>query len=261
MFGCCKTERYQLDLFYVAGDHAAYVTKESNDGPWTDGVGNHESPFRITDRLAPKGACITAVRQNDNQLDAFIIGNTGAPYLTWESNDGPWRDGPLYDPSNSAVRLSRALWLHDWPAWPHIHGNPVFATYPDGTSSLYVWPEKDFLRAYAFDGNRFANNNPKQGIDSAGKRILAPDGMPGGMLSLSIDSTQRRAGVLFASLSRDESTDGPGILRAFDAFSLRELWNNAGEDYRFSKFVPATIANGRVYLPTCSAKVLIYGTP
>jgi hypothetical protein len=84
--------------------------------------------------------------------------------------------------------------------------------------------------------------------------------MPGGMLTASIDPSQPRAGVLFASLTQNESTDGPGLLRAFDAVTLRELWNNQGElPYKFSKFVLPTIANARVFLPTCSDKVLVYG--
>ena len=58
-----------------------------------------------------------------------------------------------------------------------------------------------------------------------------------------------------------------GMLRAFDPITLKELWNNqidvhANEEqknYWFAKFVPPTIAMGRVYLATASGKVLVYG--
>jgi hypothetical protein len=58
-----------------------------------------------------------------------------------------------------------------------------------------------------------------------------------------------------------------GMLRAFDPITLRELWNNqtdptlAEEDknYMFAKFVPPTIAHGRVFLATASRGVLVYG--
>jgi hypothetical protein len=40
---------------------------------------------------------------------------------------------------------------------------------------------------------------------------------------------------------------------------MRQIWNNAGEQYWFAKFVPPTIANGRVFLATVSGKVLVYG--
>jgi hypothetical protein len=57
------------------------------------------------------------------------------------------------------------------------------------------------------------------------------------------------------------------MLRAFDPITLEELWNNqvdvhardTDKDYWFSKFVPPTIANGRVYLATMSQRVLVYG--
>jgi hypothetical protein len=60
-------------------------------------------------------------------------------------------------------------------------------------------------------------------------------------------------------VSRPEGDQRGGMLRAFDPFSLRELWNNGGTDYRFVKFVPPTIAVGRVFLPTSSDAVFVYG--
>ena len=114
-------------------------------------------------------------------------------------------------------------------------------------------------------------------------------GMPGGMLSLAVDSSQQGSGVLFASVqrcrqSKDERSrpecmyslcDNPenckeqryGSLRAFDPFTMKELWNNqmdpfaSDEDknYWFAKFVPPTIGHGRVFLATASNRVLVYG--
>jgi hypothetical protein len=117
-------------------------------------------------------------------------------------------------------------------------------------------------------------------------------GMPGGFLSLAIDPGKPHAGVLFASVQqcldtpnsmfgecavdrcKNVSKDAPiceeqrfGMLRAFDPITLEELWNNqtdkfAGPQdkrYFFAKFVPPTIANGRVYLATGSDRVLVYG--
>jgi hypothetical protein len=45
----------------------------------------------------------------------------------------------------------------------------------------------------------------------------------------------------------------------FDASNLKELWSNPAENYAFSKFVPPTIAEDRLFVPTCSNKVLVYG--
>jgi hypothetical protein len=50
-------------------------------------------------------------------------------------------------------------------------------------------------------------------------------------------------------------------LRAFDPdpIAFRELWNNQTDIYFFAKFVPPTIAHGRVFLATGSKRVLVYG--
>jgi hypothetical protein len=54
-----------------------------------------------------------------------------------------------------------------------------------------------------------------------------------------------------------------GILRAFDALTLREVWNNDGLPgaYAFAKFVPPTVSRNAVFLPTADRGVLIYGLP
>jgi hypothetical protein len=117
-------------------------------------------------------------------------------------------------------------------------------------------------------------------------------GMPGGFLSLTIDPTQPAEGVLFASVQRCRRFDKDtalhecsvslcqnqvaencreqafGMLRAFDPITLQELWNNQTDkhatkpedkQYFFAKFVPPTIAHGRVFLATRSQRVLVYG--
>jgi len=56
----------------------------------------------------------------------------------------------------------------------------------------------------------------------------------------------------------------PGTLHAYDAADLsQELWNSdmVPRDAlgRFAKFVPPTVANGKVYVPTFSNELVIYG--
>lgn len=56
-----------------------------------------------------------------------------------------------------------------------------------------------------------------------------------------------------------------GALRAIDASTLKELWNSDpkpdGSDRlgNVAKFTPVTIANGKVYVPTFSNKLVVYG--
>ena len=171
--------------------------------------------------------------------------------------------------------------LKDLARWPHIHGTPVFARFVGGQSFMFVWPEKDWIKRYRWRGDRF---DPAPRLGSA----LAPpfvkdnlNGMPGGMLSVNVDPNGPSLGVVFASVKicndsvhhhndrvhhhlepgfPDCATDqNRGILRAYDPFTMHEVWSNRDESYWFSKFVPPTVANGRVFLPTASGKVLIYG--
>src|SRR5581483_9712201 len=87
-------------------------------------------------------------------------------------------------------------------------------------------------------------------------------------LSLSANGTQAGSGIVWALCAYSGDANGdtvPGILRAFDATDLsRELWNskqNAARDDlgSFAKFNPPTIANGKVYVPTFSGQLQVYG--
>ena len=102
--------------------------------------------------------------------------------------------------------------MNEWIAWPHIHGTPVYGAFPNGRAFLYVWPEKDHLKSFSWQGNRF-NPISKVATILPDYRLaaLAPPylmdftgavGMPGGMLSLAVDSSQQGSGVLFASVQR-----------------------------------------------------------
>jgi hypothetical protein len=95
----------------------------------------------------------------------------------------------------------------EWIMWPQIHGTPVFGAFPDGRAFLYLWAEKDFLRASDSTRRppRFASTccqSRESRPTSSGDAVLAPpylsdqilaNGMPGGMLSLTIDPAQPAA--------------------------------------------------------------------
>jgi hypothetical protein len=63
----------------------------------------------------------------------------------------------------------------------------------------------------------------------------------------------------------NESGPVPGILYAFDADNLsHELWNSKQNSVRddvgsYAKFAPLTIANGKVFVPTFSGQMAVYG--
>jgi hypothetical protein len=254
----------QLDVFVVGNDGAAYTTYVVGAGHWSDGTPPNQSPVRITPAgLSVPGSCVGPIKAGPGELDALVVGKNGAPWRTWEVNDGVWRDTPLIrDP----LPLDQAVWMVNcWPCWPHIHGSPVFASFPDHRSLLYVWPEKDHLKAYVWLGDRVDAEHPVLGVAKQGGLVLAPPGppfgMPGGMLAVAVDPGGPDRGLLLASVPRPEGNQMNGMLRVFDPVTLQEIWNNAGTDYMFSKFVPPTAAVGRVFLPTGSGYIIVYGLP
>jgi hypothetical protein len=80
-----------------------------------------------------------------------------------------------------------------------------------------------------------------------------------GTRSRSVDPGGPDRGLMLASVPRPEGVQMGGMLRVFGPLTLREIWNNAGTNYMFAKFVPPTAATGRVFLPTGSGFVMVYG--
>jgi hypothetical protein len=189
---------------------------------------------------------------------ALSGGKEGKLYLVNRDNMGGLSGSPTAD--TNVVQSFQVTGLSDPD---DIHGAPVWWDGPDGSYS-YVWGEFDYLRQFKFDS-------------SAGKFILphyaksptqAPNGMPGGMLSVSANGTNAGTGILWAShqYSGDANQQvRPGILHAYDAQNVsRELWNTEQFSARdtvgnFAKFCPATVANGKVYLATFSNRLNVYG--
>jgi hypothetical protein len=78
--------------------------------------------------------------------------------------------------------------------------------------------------------------------------------MTGGILSLSANGDHDS--VLWAALPLDEDAfiaTVRGVLRAFDATTLEEIWSTAAADpndrFSFAKFCPLSVVNGKVYWP------------
>ena len=115
---------------------------------------------------------------------------------------------------------------------------------------IYMWGQRDHLRAYKFNGRTF-DRTPFQ------MRPEANQGHPGAMLSLSANGN--RDGIVWAAIHASGDSwheSRPGILHAYVADDiLHELWNSLQDPKRddcgnYSKMAPPTIANGKVYLPS-----------
>jgi len=140
-----------------------------------------------------------------------------------------------------------------------MNGSPVYWNGPGGPA-IYVWPAGDPLKAYRVVNGRLDTATPTQ------SPVIAPTGMPGGILSVTANGTAQ--GIVWAAMSNGGNANHytqPGILRALDASDVtKELWNseqNAARDGlgNFAKFVSPTVANGKVYMATFSNKVVVYG--
>lgn len=204
---------------------------------------------------------------NNNDLDyggmgAFLIPNSGY-YLTGG------KDGNLYllnkdamggylASSNQAQQVVRLGGSNT-----NMHCQPAYYK-GSSTEFVYVWSENDPLRAIRFDR---ANNRLSE-QDQLRSGVAGPTGQNGAVLSVSSNGSQDGTGIVWASYASSgdaEHATSPGILRAFDANDVRkELWNNQQNGPRdgagfYAKFAAPTIANGHVYLPTFSNRVVVYG--
>ena len=144
-----------------------------------------------------------------------------------------------------------------------IKGGPVYwqRAAADGGPLLYNWCANDWVKAYAFKGTSLGTSPLYQG---SGTFVY-----PGGILALSANGSQAGTGILWATIAAsgnlyNDATD-PGVLYAFDASNVaNQLWSSTTNAMRdsfgnFAKFVPPTVANGKVYVATFSGHVAVYG--
>jgi hypothetical protein len=202
---------------------------------------------------------------NDNDLDYGSMGSLLIPGTNLFLTGG--KEGKLYllnkdDMGGYAPAFDNVQQVVTLGSYANLHCQ---AAYYKGSAKefVYVWSENDLLRAIPFDraGNLLGSHA------QVASSKPGPTGQSGAVLSVSSNGSQDGTGILWASYasSGDAEHDvSPGILRAFDANDVtKELWNNqqkprdAGGSY--AKFAAPTIANGHVYLPTFSNRVVVYG--
>jgi MYXO-CTERM domain-containing protein len=143
----------------------------------------------------------------------------------------------------------------------HIHGSPVYWNGPAGPL-IYLWAEQDYLDAFLWGGAAFATT------PQAKSSMSAPNGMPGGILSVSANGAAPGSGIVWASIPVSLDANHAvvaGMLRAFDASDVsKEIWNSEMNAVRdrvgdLAKFCPPTVADGKVYLATFSDQLVVYG--
>ena len=189
-----------------------------------------------------------------NTTLCFAGGKEGKVYLVDRDNMGGLTHSTVTD--NNVVQSF-------YVTTDQVHGGPVWWDGPVD-SYAYIWPASVFLQRSTFDHGAGKFTLPA----FAQSPTAAPGGQPGGILALSAQGTNSGSAILWAShqLAGDANQQvRPGILHAYDARDVgMELWNSDQAGARdavgnFAKFVPPTVANGKVYLATFSNRLNVYG--
>lgn len=209
--------------------------------------------------------------QDMHRAARWPIDGFQAFYNTWHS-DARQPACPYNETVGRSCYVDPAAYGQAESFGPNIHGGPVYWERPRlGYGLIYQMAEKDYLKAFPYDlRTHRVSEQP-----TMTSRMRAPDGMPGGFSSLSADGETN--GILWTSLAvagDAQWTNQPGILAAFDATTLEELWSDppmeAGpqpaaapspgpDDVLFAKFTTPTIADGKVYRATYSNQLIVYG--
>ena len=193
---------------------------------------------------------------NDNDWD---LGSTGVILLP-DTNSliTGAKSGLLYlingamghlGPNNSGAVQSVQVnpWgMFDFALWNNPNGPIVYELEPYGALKAF------HIMNGRIDEAVLAENDPIIQSMCAGIAVSANGGADG-------------TGIVWQTTGDYGSRLVPGILHAFDASDIsKELWNSTMTPDRdalgrFAKFVAPTVVNGRVYVPTFSNSLAIYG--
>jgi len=239
-------------------DGAGDVFAATGNGDW-DGVANFgESLLHLS------GANLSLLdwytpqewsNYNDQDWDVGSSGVILIPGINYLLSGG--KSGLLYlanydslghlGPATSSVQgVQVNVWgLFDMVLWDNSSGNPV----------VYEYDPAGALKAFQIVNNQINSTIISQ-FTPAKSSIYAG-------LSLSANGAQN--GIVWLITGNSDVDGDPATLQALDAANLaNELWNsdlNSSRDQpgTFTKFAPPTVANGRVYVPTLSNAVAVYG--
>lgn len=211
---------------------------------------------------ADLGAGGVVLFPNQNGSPKFLltqVGKEGTVYLIDRSNMGQFNPA-----NNSQILQSFPGPLHGMWGTPALWHN-----------NLYIGGRRDSVRQFVFNPTTVQFNT------TAASQSTTIFGFPGPTPSVSaassshgivwvIDSSlygyaTKNAGVNCSTLPLPAACSGPAILHAYNALNLaQEYWNssqatnNRDQAGNGVKFVPPTIANGKVYVGT-RTEVDVYG--
>jgi uncharacterized protein (TIGR03437 family) len=257
----------------LAADSVGNIFVATGNGTWDGQSAYGESVIRLTNNggLKPADYFTPAEWSPLNGADTdlgssgpvlipgtnllYVIGKEGVLWLLDQTNLGH-----LLSENAEVVQSFQA-------AEPTIsleqaeNGTRVFNTaFWNNTTGplLYMWPHNQPVMSYKMRNGLFQT----QAYSING---TASDSLPFSGMAISANGSQADTGILWATSINTETLPAPGTLHAFDALDLtKELWNSDMQSARdamgnFVKFANPTVANGKVFLPTNSRGIVVYG--
>lgn len=269
---------------------AGLMADTSGNVYFMTGNGNVDIPtttsiaaVKLSPNLATATAFFPANRTDLNIADDDLA-SSGLTYVPAKSPApaaviGGGKEGVLYslNPANMSLVHSLQATFNQEPGSngfkSHIHGPPVQWS---SQRKLFVCGERDYLRRFRLDST---NHLVADGVAlSVAPAPIAAGTMPGGELALSVLSTDPAKAIVwmvtrarpwdantpggcvgtFSNIFCFHDDVGPGILRAIDANTLKELWHGE-RSFSMGKFPLFTIGLGKVFVPTFESSVIVYG--
>jgi hypothetical protein len=185
-------------------------------------------------------------------------GKEGILYVLSQTNLGKYLNNPRAPDCQSTNALQQLMAfppvIHGGDThYGNIHGSPVYWKGPD-VERVYAWGENSKLKAFELRNGRLDGTAPKQSA------FQPPLGMPGGMISLTADGSNPGTSVIWAVAPLDGDANRQrgvkGIVLALNAEDVSQtLWTSEQVAARdrlglFAKFVPPTIADGKLFVAT-----------
>lgn len=250
------------NVYFITGNGPADFAKQSYGNALVK-LATKDGSLAFAGAFSPEGP---EGRLNEHDVDFGSGGALVLPDAPYVIGAGKTGIGYLLDRASMQKKQEFAAAVNqydpsapvdmDWEGGPHVHGVSTYWRAPAGNVAyIYSWGEQDYLRRHVFDlgTGRF---DPARTI--TGKVLGHRHTMPGGVHTLSADGNKPGTGILWATLpafAGNVPTEG-GRLMAYDAESLELLWET--NFTTLPKWMPPTIADGKLFLGTSSGKFLIY---
>ncbi|HVW83682.1 MAG TPA: hypothetical protein VHB50_03340 [Bryobacteraceae bacterium] len=261
-------------LFNVSPNGSGGAFWQSGRGPAVDDAGNVYLVASNGDTDFTSNFSDSVLKLDSSRLTAM---DWFAPFNFQTLNDTDndlGACGPLLIPgTNDLITGGKqgVLYLLDRTSLGHLNASDAqipqsVNTGSFGIFSLALWNRPDGPIVYVHTAN-----SPVTAWKMSGNRLpAAPTAQSlGGFntpfqgMTLSANGTEAGSGILWVLTAASYPLPAAGVLHAYDAEDMSEIWNSAMNDSDapggFVKFANPTVANGKVYVPSLDYGLAVYG--